>query len=55
MGSLPAFSRDPIAFWMHLALRHGGVAKYRMGSEQHFLISDPDLIATVLQNDVIHY
>ncbi|MBL8258866.1 MAG: cytochrome P450 [Candidatus Competibacteraceae bacterium] len=55
IGSLPAFSRDPIGFWMRLALRHGGVAKYRMGPERHFLISDPVLIGQVLHHDVVRY
>lgn len=55
VGSLPGFARDPLRFWMHLATRYGGIARYRMGAEQHFLISDPDLIAQVLQQDTVRY
>lgn len=55
IGSLPGFARDPLHFWTHLADRYGGVARYRIGPEPHFLISDPELIAQVLQHDTVRY
>ena len=53
IGSLPAFARDPLAFWSRLAARYGGVARYRIGAEQHFLISDPQGIAHVFRHDAV--
>lgn len=55
IGSLPAFARDPLAFWSRLAARYGGVARYRIGAEQHFLISDPQGIAHVFRHDAVRY
>lgn len=55
IGSLPGFARDPLRFWTQLAARYGAVARYRIGAEQHFLISDPELIAQVFQYDTIRY
>lgn len=55
LGSLPAFSRNPVRFWMELAARYGPVARYRMGSEHHFLISDPDGIAHIFRQDTVRY
>jgi cytochrome P450 len=55
IGSLLGFARDPLHFWTHLANRYGGVARYRIGTEPHFLISDPELIAQVLQRDTVRY
>ena len=39
----------------HLAARYGGIARYRIGAESHFLISDPEGIAHVLQHDTVRY
>jgi cytochrome P450 len=55
VGSLPGFARDPLRFWTHLAARYGAVARYRMGAELQFLISDPEGIAHVLQHDTVRY
>lgn len=55
IGSLPTFVRDPLAFWGRLASDYGGVAQYRIGAEQHFLISDPQGIAHVLRYDTVRY
>ena len=55
LGSFPGFARDPLGFWTRLAVRHGAVARYRIGAEQQFLISDPELIAHVLQHDTVRY
>jgi len=55
IGSLPAFARDPLAFWTRLAASYGGVARYRIGAEQHFLISDPQSIAHVFRHDTTRY
>jgi len=55
LGSFPGFARDPLRFWTHLAARYGGVARYRIGAEPHFLISDPEGIAHVLRHDTVRY
>ena len=55
VGSFPGFARDPLRFWTRLAARYGGVARYRIGAEPHFLISDPDGIAHVLRHDTVRY
>lgn len=55
IGSLPAFARDPLDFWTCLAARYGGVARYSIGAEQHFLISDPQGIAHVFRHDTVRY
>jgi len=55
VGSFPGFARDPLRFWTQLAARYGGVARYRIGAEQHFLISDPESIGHVLQHDTVRY
>ncbi|MBK8168646.1 MAG: cytochrome P450 [bacterium] len=55
IGSLPAFVRDPLRFWTRLANGYGGVARYRIGAEQHFLISDPQGIAHIFRHDTVRY
>ena len=55
IGSLPAFARNPLAFWVHLASTYGGIAQYRIGTEQHFLISDPKSIAHFFRYDTVRY
>lgn len=55
IGSLPGFAHDPLRFWTRLAARHGAVARYRIGAESQFLISDPELIGRVLQQDNVRY
>jgi cytochrome P450 len=55
IGSLPGFARDPLRFWTRLAARYGAVGRYWIGAEQHFLISDPELIGRVLQQDTVRY
>lgn len=55
VGSFPGFARDPLRFWTRLAAHYGGIARYRIGAEQHFLISAPESIAHVLRHDTVRY
>ncbi|HEX4954737.1 MAG TPA: cytochrome P450 [Thermoanaerobaculia bacterium] len=48
LGCLPAFRRDPLAFLQRTAREHGDVAFFRLGTQNVFLLNDPELIREVL-------
>jgi cytochrome P450 len=50
-GGLFAFRRDPLSFLRKLALKHGDVVRFHLGTQEAVLLNDPDLIRDVL---VIH-
>ncbi|MER2512514.1 MAG: cytochrome P450 [Nitrosomonas ureae] len=55
LGSLPSLAKNTLDFWKSLAECYGPVVRYRIGTEQHFLINDPAGIAHVFKYDTIRY
>ncbi len=51
VGHLFPFRRDPIDFLMRLAREYGDIAYFKLGSQEIFLLSHPDLIKNVLTVD----
>src|SRR5262245_33118089 len=47
-GILFAFRRDPIGFLMSAAHEFGDVAHFQAGSQQYFLVNNPEYIKDVL-------
>ncbi len=55
LGMLLAIRRDPIGVFTHAALEHGDVVNFRIGSRRGYLISNPDDIRRVLQDNARNY
>lgn len=51
VGSIPAFTRDPLGFLTRLRREHGRVARFRMANLPYVLLSDPEGIRRVLVRD----
>lgn len=48
LGHLLAFRRDPIAFLMSIREKYGDIVRFKIGTQDLFLFSHPDLIRDVL-------
>ncbi|MET0263670.1 MAG: cytochrome P450 [Rariglobus sp.] len=55
LGHALAFKRDPLGFLVNTAREQGPVARLRLGPLLYHLVSDPALVATVLQERAQHY
>lgn len=47
-GCLNGLLRDPMAFWLSIAEKYGGIARVRLRARDVYLISDPDLLYELL-------
>src|SRR5262245_31187845 len=52
---LPAVRRDPIGVFMHAARRFGDVVYFKIGPRRGYLISNPDDVRHVLQDNARNY
>ncbi|RAG85689.1 cytochrome P450 [Streptacidiphilus pinicola] len=48
LGNLPAFARDPLAFFCHLRDEHGDWARWRLGPKRCLLVSRPEDVNDLL-------
>src|SRR5215471_955430 len=55
LGMLPAVRRDPIGVFMHAAQRFGEVVCLKIGPRRGFLITNPDDVRHVLQDNARNY
>ena len=55
IGSLRRFRRDPLECLTSLARQHGDVVRLRLGPMQAYLVSNPDGIQHVLQDNSHNY
>jgi cytochrome P450 len=55
LGMLPAVRRDPIGVFMHAARRFGDVVYFKIGPRRGYLISNPDDVRHVLQDNARNY
>ena len=55
LGMLPAVRRDPIGVFMHAAQRFGEVTYFKIGPRRGFLITNPDDVRHVLQDNARNY
>jgi cytochrome P450 len=51
VGSTFDYTSDPFRFMTAVSRAYGDVAKFRLGPQETFLLSDPDDVETVLMND----
>ena len=52
---LPAIRRDPVGVFMQAALRFGDVVYFRIGPRRGYLITNPDDVRHVLQDNARNY
>jgi cytochrome P450 len=55
LGMLPAIRRDPVGVFMQAALQFGDVAYLKIGPRRGFLITNPDDVRHVLQDNARNY
>jgi cytochrome P450 len=55
LGMLPAIRRDPVGVFMRGALRFGNVVYYKIGPRRGYLITNPDDVRHVLQENARNY
>jgi len=55
VGVFPRARRDPLGFFMECAQRHGDVVSMRLGRHQVYLLSHPDHVKHVLQDNARGY
>ena len=55
IGVFPRLRRDPLGFFMECARRHGDVVSMRLGRHQGYLLSHPDHVKHVLQDNARAY
>ena len=55
VGVFPRMRRDPLGFFMECARRHGDVISMRLGRHQVYLLSHPDHVKHVLQDNARAY
>jgi cytochrome P450 len=55
LGMLPAVRRDPTGMFLKAALQYGEVVYFRIGPRQGYLITNPDDIRHVLQENARNY
>ena len=55
LGMLPAIRRDPVGVFSRAAFRFGDVAYFKIANRRGYLISNPDDIRHVLQENARNY
>jgi len=55
LGMLPAVRRDPIGVFMKAAREFGDVVYFKIGPRRGFLVSNPDAVRHVLQDNARNY
>lgn len=55
LGSLKDVQRDPLGFFLESAKRYGGLVRFRMAYKPLFLVSRPEYIRHVLQDNLKNY
>jgi len=55
LGMLPAIRRDPIGVFTNAARRFGDIVYFKIGPRRGYLVSDPDAIRHVLQDNARNY
>ncbi len=55
LGMLPAVRRDPVGVFMQAARRFGEVAYFKIGPRRGYLITNPDDVRHVLQDNARNY
>jgi cytochrome P450 len=55
VGVFPRARRDPLTFFMACARRHGDVTSMRLGRHQVYLLTHPDHVKLLLQDDAHGY
>jgi cytochrome P450 len=55
MGVLPEVRRDALGFLTRTSRAHGAVARYRLGPLRSYLVTHPDGVKRVLQDNVNNY
>jgi cytochrome P450 len=55
LGMLPAIRRDPVGVFMRGALRFGDVVYYKIGPRRGYLLTNPDDVRHVLQDNARNY
>ncbi len=55
MGVLPEVRRDTLGFLTRTSQTHGAVARYRLGPLRSYLVTHPDGVKRVLQDNVANY
>lgn len=55
LGMLPAVRRDPIGVFMHAARRFGDVVYFKIGPRRGYLITNPEDVRHVLQDNARNY
>ena len=55
MGVLPQVRRDVLGFLSETSRVHGPVARYRLGPIQSYLVTHPDGVKRILQDNVANY
>ena len=55
MGVFPIARRDPLGFFLDCARRHGSVVAMRLGVHHAYLVSHPDHVKRVLQDNARVY
>jgi cytochrome P450 len=55
LGMLPAIRRDPVGVFMQAARRFGEVAYFKIGPRRGYLITNPDDVRHVLQDNARNY
>ena len=55
LGMLPSVRRDPLGVFMKAALRFGDVAYIKIGPRRGYLITNPDDVRHVLQDNARNY
>lgn len=54
-GSIAAFGKSRLGFFLDVARQYGDIASFRFGPKRIFLLNHPDLIEQVLVTDAKHY
>lgn len=55
LGALPAFARNPVTFFRKTASTHGGIACFRLGTQQSCLISEPNYLQHIFGTNKHNY
>ena len=55
LGMLPAVRRDPVGVFMQAALRFGDVVYFKIGPRRGYLITNPEDVRHVLQDNARNY
>jgi cytochrome P450 len=55
LGNILELRKDPLAFMMRAAREHGDVVKYRLASSAFYLVTHPDGVQRILQDNYRNY